>query len=98
MKEKQKEQFKQKLRTLIGCVTHTQNIADQATALGRSLMAVAEQNDSDTLRVIENLSFVCEEALEVLCGELKRGTRLHKIICDDEETAYDYSGKATRDL
>lgn len=101
MKEKQKEQFKQKLRTLIGCVTHTQNIADQTMALGRSLMAVAEQNDSDTLRVIENLSCVCEEALEVLYGELKRGTRLHEILRDDEETVYDYSGlaqKAIRDL
>lgn len=97
-KTRQEEQFKQKLRTLIGCVTHTQNIADQAMALGRSLMAVAEQNDSDTLRVIENLSCVCEEALEVLYEELKRVTRLHEIICDDEGTAYDYSGKAIRDL
>lgn len=97
-KTRQEEQFKQKLRTLIGCVTHTQNIADQAMALARVLMTVAEQNDSDTLRVIENLSCVCEEALEVLYEELKRGTRLHEIICDDEGTAYDYSGKAIRDL
>ena len=71
-KTRQEEQFKQKLRTLIGCVTHTKNIADQAMTLGRSLMTVAEQDDSDALRVIENLSCVCEELLEVIYGELKK--------------------------
>lgn len=71
-KTRQEEQFKQKLRILIGCVTHTQNIADQAMTLGRSLMTVAEQDDSDALRVIENLSCVCEELLEVIYGELKK--------------------------
>ncbi len=71
-KTRQEKQFKQKLRTLIGCVTHTQNIADQAMTLGRSLMTVAEQDDSDALRVIENLSCVCEELLEVIYGELKK--------------------------
>lgn len=71
-KKRQEGQFKQKLRTLIGCVTHTQNIADQAMELARSLLTVAEQNDSDALRVIENLSCVCEELLEVIYGELKK--------------------------
>lgn len=72
MEEKQKEQFRQKLRTLIGCVTHTQNIADQATALAGNIMTVKEQADSDALRVIENLSCVCEELLEVIYRELKK--------------------------
>ena len=83
MKEKQEAQYKQKLRTLIGSVTHTQNIADQALALAKGLMTETEQNDSDACRVIENVSCVCEEALQVLCEELQRGTRLHEIICKE---------------
>ena len=83
MKEKQEAQYKQKLRTLIGSVTHTQNIADQALALAKNLMTEAEQEDSDACRVIENVSCVCEEALQVLFDELQRGTRLHEIICKE---------------
>lgn len=83
MKEKQEAQYKQKLRTLIGSVTHTQNIADQALALAKGLMTETEQNDSDACRVIENVSCVCEEALQVLFDELQRGTRLHEIICKE---------------
>lgn len=83
LKEKQEAQYKQKLRTLIGSVTHTQNIADQALALAKNLMTEAEQEDSDACRVIENVSCVCEEALQVLFDELQRGTRLHEIICKE---------------
>lgn len=83
MKEKQEAQYKQKLRTLIGSVTHTRNIADQALALAKNLMTEAEQEDSDACRVIENVSCVCEEALQVLFDELQRGTRLHEIICKE---------------
>jgi U3 small nucleolar RNA-associated protein 14 len=98
-KKRQEGQFKQKLRTLIGCVTHTQNIADQAMELAKSLMTDEEQNDSDTLRVIENLSCVCEEALEMLYEELRKGTRLHEIICDKEmDTFSEIVQKAMRDL
>ena len=86
MKEKQEAQYKQKLRTLIGSVTHTQNIADQALALAKNLMTEAEQEDSDACRVIENVSCVCEEALQVLCEELQRGTRLHEIISDENQS------------
>lgn len=85
LKEKQEAQYKQKLRTLIGSVTHTQNIADQALALAKNLMTEAEQEDSDACRVIENVSCACEEALQVLCEELQRGTRLHEIICKENE-------------
>lgn len=87
MNEKLKAQFKQKLRTLIGSTTHTQNIADQALAMAKGLMTEAEQNDSDACRVIENVSCVCEEALQVLCEELQKGTRLHKIINDENNEA-----------
>lgn len=97
-KTRQEKQFKQKLRTLIGCVTHTQNIADQAMTLGRSLMTVAEQDDSDALRVIENLSCVCEEALQVLCEELQRDTRLYEILCKGESEVDGIAEKAIRDL
>ena len=83
LREKQEAQYKQKLRTLIGSVTHTQNIADQALALAKNLMTEAEQEDSDACRVIENVSCVCEEALQVLFDELQRGTRLHEIICKE---------------
>lgn len=86
MKEKQEAQFKQKLRTLIGSTTHTQNIADQALALAKELMTETEQADSDACRVIENVSCVCEEALQVLCEELQRGTRLHEIISDENQS------------
>ena len=83
LKGKQETQYKQKLRTLIGSVTYTQNIADQALALAKNLMTEAEQEDSDACRVIENVSCVCEEALQVLFDELQRGTRLHEIICKE---------------
>lgn len=85
-RKRREAQFRQKLRTLIGCVTHTQNIADQAMSLGGSLMTAAERNDSDALRVIENLSCSCEEALQVLYEELQKGTRLHEIIGDENQS------------
>ena len=87
MKEKLEAQFKQKLRTLIGSVTHTQNVADQALALAKGLMTEAEQADSDACRVIENVSCACEEALQVLCEELQKGTRLREIIGDENNEA-----------
>ena len=95
-RKRQEVQFKQKLRTLIGCVTHTQNITDQAMAMGRSLMTEAEQVDSDTLRVNENLSCVCEEALQMLYEELQKGTRLYERLCDEnnETTSAEFERRA----
>ena len=98
MKEKQVAQFKQKLRTLIGSVTHTQNIADQALALAKDIMPEAEQVDSDACRVIENVSCVCEEALQVLCEELQRGTRLYERLCEEESEGDEIAERAMRDL
>lgn len=98
MKEKQETQFRQKLRTLIGCVTHTQNIADQALAMAKGLMTEADQADSDACRVIENVSCVCEETLQVLCEELQRGTRLYERLCKEELEIDEIAEKAIRDL
>lgn len=58
--------FKQKLRTMIGSATHTQNIADQAMDLAEQFMTEGELINSDAYRVIENVSCVCEEAMQVL--------------------------------
>ena len=65
---KMEARIKQKLRTLIGNVTHMQNVADQTLELIKSILTEDERNDSDTCRVVENLSCVCEEALQVLCA------------------------------
>ena len=96
--EAAKKQFKQKLRTLIGAVTHAQNIADQALGLAEDCMTEAEREDSDACRVIENVSCACEEALQVLCEELQRGTRLYERLCKDESEVDEIAEKAIRDL
>lgn len=80
---KMEARIKQKLRTLIGNVTHMQNVADQTLELIKSILTEDERNDSDTCRVVENLSCVCEEALQVLCEELKKGTRLYEFLNEE---------------
>ena len=75
--------FKQKLRTMIGSTAHTQNIADQAMELAGQFMTEDEISNSDAYRVIENVSCVCEEAMQVLVEELQKGTRLHEILTGD---------------
>lgn len=65
-------QFKQKLRTMISSAAHTQNIADQAMDLAGQFMTEDAISNSDAYRVIENVSCVCEEAMQVLIEELKR--------------------------
>lgn len=77
--------FKQKLRTMTGSAAHTQNIADQAMELAGQFMTEDEISNSDTYRVIENVSCVCEEAMQVLVEELQKGTRLHEILTGDLE-------------
>ena len=73
--EKVKEQWRQKLKSLVGCVTHTQVVADQAIGIANRFMKYHEMDDSDAVRVVENLSCVCEEAMHVICAELAKGTR-----------------------
>lgn len=69
--EKWKKQWRHKLMTLVGCVTHTQVVADQAIELAGKFMRYDEMDENDAVRVIENLSCACEEALEVLFNEIK---------------------------
>lgn len=70
------QQYKQKLRTMIGSIAHTQNIADQAMDLAKRVMCESDLNESDAYRVIENVSCVCEEALQVLIEELNQRTSI----------------------
>lgn len=83
---KMEARIKQKIRTLIGSVTHTQNVADQMLVLLKSNLTEDEQNESDVFRVTECLSCACEEALQVLFEELKRGTRLHEILTQKNQS------------
>ena len=78
-RKKQEAQFKNKLRSMIGCVTHMQVVADQAMEMAGRFMTAEEADESDVLRVIENLSCVCEEALQVLYEELQKGTRYGEL-------------------
>lgn len=97
-RKKQEAQFKNKLRTMIGCVTHMQVVADQAMEMAGRFMT-EEADNSDALRVIENLSCVCEEALQVFYEELQKGTRLYERLCEDEpEVCSKLAEKAMRDL
>lgn len=73
--EKQKEQWRQKLTSLVGCVTHTQVVADQAIGIANKFMRCDEMDGSDAVRVVEYLSCACEEAMQVICAELAKGTR-----------------------
>ena len=73
--EKLKELWRHKLMTLMGCVTHTQVVADQAIGIANKSMKYDEMDDSDAVRVVENLSCACEEAMQVICAELAKGTR-----------------------
>lgn len=83
---KTEARIKQKLRTLIGNVTHMQNIADQTLDLLKIFLTEDEQNESDACRIIENLSCVCEEALQVLCEEVKKGTRPYERLCNENQS------------
>ena len=95
---KVERQYKQKMLAMTGSVSHTLNIADQALALAKDIMTEAEQVDSDACRVIENVSCVCEEALQVLCEELQRGTRLYERLCKEESEVDEIAERAVRDL
>lgn len=78
-------QFMQKLRMMISSAAHIQNIADQAMEQSEQFMTEDAQNNSDAYRVLENVSCVCEEAMQVLLEEVQKGIHLHKIVTDDSE-------------
>lgn len=73
--ERAEKQYRLKIASLIGIVTHAQTVADQARELAAQFMDDRELEDSDTCRVLENLSCSCEEALEVLYNEYRKGGR-----------------------
>lgn len=82
---KMKEQWRKKLMTLVGCVTRTQAVADQAIGMANKFMRYDEMDDSDAVRTVENLSCVCEEAMQVICKELAKGTRFQETPCKAAE-------------
>lgn len=82
---KMKELWRQKLMALVGCVTHTQVVADQAIGIANKFMRYDEMDGSDAVRTVENLSCMCEEALQVICAELAKGTRFQETPCKAAE-------------
>lgn len=58
-------------------------------------MTEDEISNSDVYRVIENVSCVCEEAMQVLVEELQKVTRLHEILTGDSD---DIKRKAIEEL
>lgn len=71
-KPQREKRFNQKLSMLLSVVAHTQNIADQTKELADGFMTEEEQSYSDVMRVIENLSCVCEEALSVIVEQITK--------------------------
>lgn len=69
--ERAEKQYRLKIASLIGIVTHAQTVADQALEQAALFMDERELEGSDTCRVLENLSCSCEEALEVLYNEYR---------------------------
>lgn len=92
---KVERQYKQKMLAMTGSVSHTLNIADQAMDLAGQFMTEDAISNSDAYRVIENVSCACEEAMQVLIEELKKGTRLYEILPDDSD---DIKRKAIEEL
>ena len=66
-----RKQFRQKLSMLLSVTAHAKNIADQVMDLADEFMLEDEKASSDVLRVVENLSCVCEETLGMLVEEMK---------------------------
>lgn len=76
--------FRHKLRTMIGSVAHTQNVADQAMELAGQFMTEDAQGNSDTYRILENVSCVCEEALLVLSEAICKEPTSSSFIRSDK--------------
>lgn len=74
------QQYRLKVSKLINSVTIAQTVADQTLQFADKCMTAREREESDACRVMENLSCMCEEALQVLCEELNRGTRLYEVL------------------
>lgn len=71
--ERAEKQFRQKIASLIGTVTHTQVLAEQALEQAGLFMEAREMEESDTLRSLENLVCVCDETTSALYNEFRKG-------------------------
>lgn len=69
--ERAEKQYRLKVASLLGSVTHTQVLADQALEQAGFFMDDQELEESDVIRTLENISCVCEETLEVLFNEYR---------------------------
>ena len=69
--ERAEKQYRLKVASLLGSVTHTQVLADQALEQAGFFMDDQELEESDVIRALENFSCVCEETLEVLFNEYR---------------------------
>ena len=69
--ERAEKQYRLKVASLLGSVTHTQVLADQALEQAGFFMDDRELEESDVIRALENFSCVCEETLEVLFNEYR---------------------------
>lgn len=69
--ERAEKQYRLKIASLLGSVTHTQVLADTALEQAGLFMDDQELEESDVIRALENFSCVCEEVLEVLFNEYR---------------------------
>lgn len=69
--ERAEKQYRLKVASLLGSVTHTQVLADQALEQAGLFMDDRDLEESDVVRALENFSCVCEETLEVLFNEYR---------------------------
>ena len=69
--ERAEKQYRLKVASLLGSVTHTQVLADQALEQADFFMDDHEMEESDIIRTLENFSCVCEETSEVLFNEYR---------------------------
>lgn len=69
--ERAGKQYRLKIASLLGSVTHAQVLADTALEQAGFFMDDRELEESDVIRALENFSCVCDETLEVLFNEYK---------------------------
>lgn len=71
--ERAEKQYRLKIASLLGSVTHAQVLADQALEQAGFFMDEREMEESDIIRTLENFSCVCDETLEDLFNEYRKG-------------------------
>ena len=71
--ERAERQYRLKIASLLGSVTHTQVRAEQALEQASLFMDDLDLEESDVIRTLENFSCVCDETLAVLFNEYRKG-------------------------